>query len=134
MRQILAPGNVDNDLTDSRVARLDLLTLEDNGDGTSGLWLLHGDTAVGIFDTAIPLGTADWRNLDLIAPGDATGDGLPDLWARDRVTGKLYQYASRTTTNPTTSAVTVARGKLTRAGGPVRARRRCRGSPSTRRS
>ncbi|MGW1998358.1 FG-GAP-like repeat-containing protein [Embleya sp. NPDC001921] len=107
VRQILAPGNVDNDLTDSRVARLDLLTLENNGDGSAGLWLLHGDTAVGIFDKAIRLGTADWRNLDLIAPGDATGDGLPDLWARDRVTGKLYQYASKAVTNPTTGVVTV---------------------------
>ncbi|WP_126643418.1 FG-GAP-like repeat-containing protein [Embleya hyalina] len=107
VRQILAPGNVDNDLSPTRAARLDLLTLENNGDGSASLWLFHGDTSAGEFDKAIPLGTADWRNLDLIAPGDATGDGLPDLWARDRTTGKLYQYASKTVTNPTTGAVTV---------------------------
>ncbi|MGC0421662.1 FG-GAP-like repeat-containing protein [Embleya sp. AB8] len=95
VRQILAPGNVDNDLTGSGVARLDLLTVEDNGNGTSGLWLFHGDTSGGAFDKAIPLGAADWTNLDLIAPGDTTGDALPDLWARDRTTGQLFQYASR---------------------------------------
>ncbi|MFI6986571.1 hypothetical protein ACIBSV_49635, partial [Embleya sp. NPDC050154] len=95
VRQILAPGNVDNDLSGSRAARLDLLTLENNGDGSAGLWLFHGDTSGGAFDKAIPLGTADWRNLDLIAPGDVTGDQLPDLWARDRATGQLYQYASK---------------------------------------
>ncbi|MFI1585294.1 FG-GAP-like repeat-containing protein [Embleya sp. NPDC020630] len=99
VKQILAPGNVDNDLSPTRAARLDLLTLEDNGNGTTSLWLFHGDTSAGAFDKALPLGTADWTNLDLIAPGDATGDGLPDLWARNRVTGQLYQYASRKNTD-----------------------------------
>ncbi|WP_439678146.1 FG-GAP-like repeat-containing protein [Embleya sp. MST-111070] len=99
VKQILAPGNVDNDLSPTRAARLDLLTLEDNGNGTRSLWLFHGDTSAGEFDKAIPLGTADWTNLDLIAPGDASGDGFPDLWARNRVTGQLYQYASRKNTD-----------------------------------
>ncbi|MFE3205666.1 LGFP repeat-containing protein [Embleya sp. NPDC059237] len=92
--QILAPGNVDNDL-DRQTARLDLLTLENDTTGKPRLWLFHGDTSPGSFDYARPLGDADWTGLDLIAPGDVNGDDHPDLWARDRTTGFLYQYASR---------------------------------------
>ncbi|WP_439673373.1 FG-GAP-like repeat-containing protein [Embleya sp. MST-111070] len=96
VKQILAPGNVDADLNPSGAARLDLLTLEDNGDGTRRLWLFHGGANPASLTKATLIGgNGGWNNLDLIAPGDATGDTLPDLWARDRVTGQLFQYASK---------------------------------------
>ncbi|MFE2870060.1 FG-GAP-like repeat-containing protein [Embleya sp. NPDC059259] len=108
VKQILAPGNVDADVNPSGAARLDLLTLEDNGDGTRRLWLFHGGANPGSFTEATPLGSTGWNNLDPIAPGDTTGDGLPDLWARDRVTGQLFQYASKK--NPDGSVDTAALG------------------------
>ncbi|MFE0463400.1 LamG-like jellyroll fold domain-containing protein [Kitasatospora sp. NPDC058965] len=74
-----------------------------NADGTGGntLWLYPYKTVntlgAGInIGTAAPSGTTgfDWGNQDLLTPGDATGDGLPDLWTRDRTTGTVYQFAS----------------------------------------
>lgn len=39
------------------------------------------------------LGTSGWNQFDtLTAPGDVTGDGLPDLIARNATTGTLYLY------------------------------------------
>ncbi|MET9384172.1 FG-GAP-like repeat-containing protein [Streptomyces sp. NPDC002928] len=75
-----------------------------NGDGTpdlvvrdgSGLWLYPGDPAATApaLSTGAPvqLSGADWSGLDVLAPGDANGDGSADLWARDRTTGTLWLY------------------------------------------
>lgn len=75
-----------------------------NGDGTldlvvrdgSGLWLYPGDPAATApaLATAAPvlLSGGDWSGLDVLAPGDADGDGDLDLWARDRATGTLWLY------------------------------------------
>ncbi|MFI1583964.1 FG-GAP-like repeat-containing protein [Embleya sp. NPDC020630] len=93
---ILAPGNVDADTDEAGNARLDLITLEQDSTGTRRLWLFHGTSGAASFDHATLIGTGTtWNNLDLLAPGDTTGDGLPDLWTRDRTTGQLHQYASR---------------------------------------
>ncbi|MFI1386381.1 FG-GAP-like repeat-containing protein [Embleya sp. NPDC020886] len=98
VKQILAPGNVDANVDGHDAARLDLLTVErdtsDLANPVTRLWLFHGDNGIGL-EHATLLGSAGWDKLDLIAPGDVTGDGLPDLWARDRDTSLLYQYASR---------------------------------------
>ncbi|WP_406293480.1 FG-GAP-like repeat-containing protein [Embleya sp. NBC_00888] len=96
---LLAAGNVDNDSDEAGSPLLDLLTQETDGTDTR-LWLFHGTSSGASFDHATHLG-GGWRNLDIIAPGDVTGDGLPDLWARDRVTGQLYQYASKRNTDGT---------------------------------
>ncbi|WP_157855150.1 RICIN domain-containing protein [Kitasatospora purpeofusca] len=93
VRQILAFGSAEGGTPDK--TRTDLLTVEDNGQGGTQLWLFHGTAATGVFDYPVLLSTGDWRDLELIAPGDTTGDGLADLWARDRQSGKLFQYPSR---------------------------------------
>ncbi|WP_327673825.1 RICIN domain-containing protein [Kitasatospora sp. NBC_00458] len=75
--------------------RYDILTQEDDGAGHVGLWLFRSSTATGVYSSGTPLSTADWSNRTLIAPGDATGDGLIDLWVRENGTGNVYQYPSR---------------------------------------
>ncbi|MFF7245221.1 FG-GAP-like repeat-containing protein [Embleya sp. NPDC008237] len=86
VKQIVAPGDVDGD------GRLDLITVE--GD-TNQLFLFTGNGTPGQFNPyAKLLSTANWADRDIIAPGDVTADARPDLWVRDRTTGKLYQYPS----------------------------------------
>ncbi|MFE2866602.1 FG-GAP-like repeat-containing protein [Embleya sp. NPDC059259] len=82
----------------------------------ANLWLYLGNPA-GTLDQrfdAISLGNADWANMTLIAPGDLNADGLPEIWARDKNTGKIHQYTSRRKTtdsatdgNPTELDLTV---------------------------
>ncbi|WP_331768121.1 FG-GAP-like repeat-containing protein [Embleya sp. NBC_00896] len=111
VKQILATGNVDPKVDGTDASRLDLLTVERNDTDPANpitrLWLFHGDNGNGL-ERATLLGTTGWDKLDLIAPGDVTGDGLPDLWARDRDTGLLYQYASKR--NPDNSVDVAALG------------------------
>ncbi|KJY21266.1 hypothetical protein VR43_11775 [Streptomyces sp. NRRL S-104] len=62
------------------------------------LYLFLGSRADRFLDTfqkPISLGQADWQNMTLSVPGDLNGDGLSELWARDRTTGKVHQYTSR---------------------------------------
>ncbi len=55
------------------------------------LWLYPGDGRGG-FSAPTVVGTG-WGMHDLLlAAGDVTGDGRPDLWARERGTGRLYLY------------------------------------------
>lgn len=90
--QILAIGDVDGGL-------------DTNGDGVRDveghpdllvregdlLWLYFGDTS-GFLDHQEPvlIGGASWGQHDLIAPGDASGNGHVDLITRDRGDGRLY--------------------------------------------
>lgn len=106
VRRIVAIGDVDTigipdptPAADTR--RYDLITEEDDGNGRAQLWLFHGTGATGALSSPTLISTADWANLSLIAPGDATGDGLVDLWARDINTGDAYQYKSRKLPNGT---------------------------------
>ncbi|MEE1820930.1 ricin-type beta-trefoil lectin domain protein [Streptomyces sp. BE20] len=98
VKGLLAIGDIDtvgipDPTADKR--RYDLLTQEDDGAGHVGLWLFRSSSATGVYASGTPLSTADWSNRTLIAPGDATGDGLIDLWVRENGTGNIYQYPSR---------------------------------------
>ncbi|WP_285543623.1 ricin-type beta-trefoil lectin domain protein [Streptomyces lavendulae] len=115
VKQILAIGDA---LPEQGVEpRNDLLTVESNGTGGSQLILLQGKASTGTLrdPVVLVLSASGWDNLTLIAPGDATGDGLPDLWARDNTTGEVYQYAN-VAGNP---AALGDHGKRTRIGGGV---------------
>lgn len=71
----------------------DLFTVEQDTAGIQRLWL-HTGGSFGNFFKLILLDQADRSNQEFSSPGDINGDGLADLWARDRTDGKLYQYAS----------------------------------------
>ncbi|MFJ8011107.1 ricin-type beta-trefoil lectin domain protein [Streptomyces sp. NPDC096339] len=92
-KQILAVGDARPEA--GADPRNDLITVESDGNG-SRLLLFQGVGAAGVLERPLVLASSPsgWENLTLIAPGDATGDGLPDLWARDNTTGDVYQYAN----------------------------------------
>ncbi|MEV5283272.1 FG-GAP-like repeat-containing protein [Streptomyces sp. NPDC052811] len=83
--QLIAPGDVDGDSTHHN----DLLTVEGGR-----LWLFPGNSN-GRLLSPILIGTGGWDGMTAVAPGDVTGDGLPDLWARDKATGAVYLYPNR---------------------------------------
>ncbi|WP_438290799.1 FG-GAP-like repeat-containing protein [Streptomyces sp. HUAS TT7] len=83
--QIIAAGNVDGDTTHHN----DLITVE-----RGKLWLFPGNGSGRLLSPML-LGTDGWDGLTVVAPGDVTGDGLPDLWARDKTTGAMYLYPNR---------------------------------------
>ncbi|MFE9481343.1 LamG-like jellyroll fold domain-containing protein [Streptomyces spororaveus] len=93
VQQILAVGDALPET--GATPRNDLLTVENDGTNSS-LVLFQGTGATGELrdPLVLVLSPTGWDNLTLIAPGDATGDGLPDLWARDNITGDVYQYAN----------------------------------------
>lgn len=91
VKQIAAVGDA---LPQSGAPLNDLLTVETSSAGKSQLILFQGGGATGSLVNPVILSSSGWENLTLIAPGDATGDGLPDLWARNNTTGALYQYAN----------------------------------------
>ncbi|RRR96108.1 FG-GAP-like repeat-containing protein [Glycomyces terrestris] len=64
----------------------DLLTIRRNG-----RLILHAGNGDGTFDPGVALGHG-WGAYDMSAAGDLTGDGLPDLLARENETGALYTY------------------------------------------
>ncbi|MFJ4780283.1 FG-GAP-like repeat-containing protein [Streptomyces sp. NPDC088762] len=72
------------------------------------LWLYFG-TPTGFVDfpgfEPILLGNADWQNMTIMSPGDLNADALPEIWARDTVSGKIHQYTSKKTTTNTSPAV-----------------------------
>ncbi|MFF4182399.1 FG-GAP-like repeat-containing protein [Streptomyces sp. NPDC001691] len=83
--QIIAAGNVDGDSAHHN----DLMTVEGGK-----LWLFPGNGS-GRLLSPILVGADGWNDLTAVAPGDVTGDGLPDLWARDKTTGAMYLYTNR---------------------------------------
>ncbi|RSS73350.1 ricin-type beta-trefoil lectin domain protein [Streptomyces sp. WAC06614] len=116
VKQILAVGDARPE--DGVTPFNDLLTIETDGTG-SRLLLFQGTGATGTLADPIVLvlSNSGWEGLTLIAPGDATGDGLPDLWARDDNTGVIYQYANERG-NP---AALGDHTKRTQIGGGVKA-------------
>ncbi|MER5931558.1 FG-GAP-like repeat-containing protein [Streptomyces sp. NPDC002054] len=109
--QVLAIGSVNDDPLpdqDSGDGKIDEADQADLLVKTGGeLWLYFGQPD-GVLDRRsydpIPLGNADWQDMTLIAPGDLNKDGLPELWARDKTSGKIHQYTSRPSTDPASKA------------------------------
>ncbi|MFJ5549444.1 FG-GAP-like repeat-containing protein [Streptomyces sp. NPDC093225] len=99
VRQVLAIGDVDGTQAPS-TPRYDLITVEDDGTGQdANLWLFKGANGTNALSAPRLIGKGGWSEQDLAAPGDTGSsagpkDGLPDLWARDRGDGRLYQYPS----------------------------------------
>ncbi|MEU7063115.1 FG-GAP-like repeat-containing protein [Streptomyces sp. NPDC046161] len=104
--QVVAIASVNDDNNDGKTDDADQPDLlVKTGDQ---LWLYLG-SAVGFLDAVsepILLGNADWKNMTIMAPGDLNGDRLPEIWARDTVSGKIHQYTSRPTSD--SSSVTTA--------------------------
>jgi hypothetical protein len=77
-----------NDLNDyNQDGYQDLLTVRKSDGGL----MLHAGKGDGTFKTAVRIGTG-WGKMDIAMIGDVTGDGLPDLFARDTITGTAYTY------------------------------------------
>ncbi|MEW5627144.1 FG-GAP-like repeat-containing protein, partial [Streptomyces hydrogenans] len=69
----------------------------------ANLWLYLGSRTGGLLDNfsgPIALGNADWQDMTIMTPGDLNKDGLPEIWARDKVKGTIHQYTSKRTTTP----------------------------------
>ncbi|WP_411074166.1 FG-GAP-like repeat-containing protein [Streptomyces sp. cmx-4-7] len=67
------------------------------------LWLYLGSRTGGLLDNfgrPIALGNADWQDMTVMTPGDLNKDGLPEIWARDKVKGTIHQYTSRRASDP----------------------------------
>ena len=60
--------------------------------------------------TPVTLEGVDLASADLVAPGDVTGDGLDDLWVRDRMSGGLTQFAGTETGLASAGTVLARRG------------------------
>lgn len=75
------------------------------------LWLYLGKRGSDFLDERggpIALGNADWQDMTIMSPGDLNRDGLPEIWARDTVSGTVYQHTSRMATTPDPNARTLA--------------------------
>lgn len=77
------------------------LLLDINGDGapellgreaaTGAMWMYAGNSG-GTFGSGKVV-SGGWQGFDaIVMPGDATGDGIPDLYAREKSTGTLFLY------------------------------------------
>jgi hypothetical protein len=81
MTALLGPGDLNRDGAVDVLAR----------DGAGNLWLYPG-TGTGGWQPRVQVGTGGWNVMTaLLGPGDLTGDGVPDLLARDS-RGNLLLY------------------------------------------
>ncbi|MFF5447190.1 FG-GAP-like repeat-containing protein [Streptomyces sp. NPDC012888] len=83
--QVIAPGDLNND------GQPDLLVKQH-----TFLWAYYGNRGSFDLDLAnttppVLVGGGDWDRFTVIAPGDTNGDGVPDLWLRDRATGEILR-------------------------------------------
>ncbi|MFB7517729.1 FG-GAP-like repeat-containing protein [Streptomyces sp. NPDC056144] len=70
-------------------ARPDVLAVEKS---TGKLWVYAG-TSTGTLAVRKAVGSSGWNAMNaLVGAGDLTGDGLDDLLAREKATGKLWLY------------------------------------------
>ncbi|MFD5466563.1 ricin-type beta-trefoil lectin domain protein [Kitasatospora sp. NPDC127059] len=91
------PSTTKLDTSKKFLNRTGLFTIETSPDGTGALWFYPaiGD---GTFGSPTKLAATGWKSLDLITPGDWTGQGHPGLWTRDQSTGELRGYTFTTGT------------------------------------
>ncbi|MYV99358.1 hypothetical protein [Streptomyces sp. SID3343] len=101
VRQLVATGEATGD------TRHDLLTVEVDGSGNGRLILFTATS--NSFSRATVIGSTGWGNRDVMSPGDVTGDGLADVWTRDRATGDIYQYASARNADGTVDVAALGR-------------------------
>ncbi|MET9773022.1 FG-GAP-like repeat-containing protein [Streptomyces sp. NPDC006367] len=101
MNHITAFGDLTGD------GRSDLIAVEKS---TGKLWLYPG-TSTGTLGSRTLIGTGGWNAMNaLVGMGDVTGDNRPDLYAREKSTGKLWLY-------PGTSTGTLGSRTLVGTGG-----------------
>ncbi|MEU9130710.1 LamG-like jellyroll fold domain-containing protein [Kitasatospora sp. NPDC048540] len=93
--QILATGALAQPNTPS-----DLITVDNKE-----LWYYPGTFRDGCYlGTGVRIGTGDWSNTTLIAPG--TVAGAPTLWARDNSAGAITSYPLTFTNGTPTTTIT----------------------------
>ncbi|MEV4334158.1 hypothetical protein AB0K02_27120 [Streptomyces sp. NPDC049597] len=106
IRQIIMPGDIDQNSTEGHVGGNDLITIEcvDDTCTNAALWLYTGNTLgtppnnwqdqTAPFDlgSRVNIGLHGWKDYTNLAVGDQNGDGVQDLVARDPSTGQLYLY------------------------------------------
>lgn len=102
--QIVAFGNAAGTNPGTFAGRTNLITVEDNGNHGGNVWMFSPGPGLGQLTNPVLLSTGDtskfnWLNADLIAPGANPGQTLPNLWARDRLTGNLWQLNNALGTN-----------------------------------
>ncbi|MBP0460473.1 VCBS repeat-containing protein [Streptomyces bomunensis] len=94
--QILAIGDVDGPLDTNDDGTIDVPGHTDLIVKTGDLlWLYYGSDSLYLDETRPPvlIGNGYWSGYDIAAPGDHTGDNRVDLFARNRSSGDLRQYA-----------------------------------------
>ena len=111
--QILAFGNAAGNKPGSFAGRTNLITVEDNGNHGANVWMFSPGPGLGQLANPVLLSSAStntngnynsgnqlsWLSADLIAPGINPGGTLPNLWARDRLTGNLWQFTNTYNSN-----------------------------------
>jgi hypothetical protein len=111
IRQLVTPGDIDQNTTAGHEGGNDLITIEciDTACTNANLYLYTGNT-VGTGSQASQdqtepfdlnnrtlLGNGGWKNYTNLAVGDQNGDGIKDILGRDPSTGQLYLYPGRIT-------------------------------------
>ncbi|MEW2519176.1 FG-GAP repeat domain-containing protein [Actinacidiphila alni] len=106
IRQLITPGDIDQNTAQGHEGGNDLITIEcvDDSCSNASLYLYTGNT-VGSGSTATQyqdapfdlgnrqkIGTGGWKDYTNLAVGDQNGDGVQDIVARDPSTGQLYLY------------------------------------------
>ncbi|MEW2298007.1 hypothetical protein ABZ719_35845 [Streptomyces sp. NPDC006743] len=108
IRQIVTPGDIDQNNTPGHEKGNDLITIECTTDTCTDaqLYLYTGNTIGGggqdqtePFDlnNRTVIGTRGWKDYTNLALGDQNGDGVQDLIARNPETGELFLYPGRIT-------------------------------------
>ncbi|CAL9529961.1 hypothetical protein SUDANB21_04024 [Streptomyces sp. enrichment culture] len=101
MNHITAYGDLTGD------GRSDLIAVQKS---TGKLWLYPGASGSKLGARKL-IGSGGWNGMNALAGmGDVTGDGRPDLYAREKATGKLWLY-------PGTSTARLGARKLVGSGG-----------------